>query len=237
MTSTRHKCLLLLLSVLVCPLHARENVFPDKTDDTGQETATPQDWGAARQDGDTAVAAADVVESLNGALLEAMRRAGELGYKGRYRLLEPVVRRVYDFEAISRHVLGGHWKSLTPQQRKRFIAKMSEYGIASYAAQFDAYGGERFRILAEEPFRQRFRVVKALLDTPNGEDVEFLYILRHTPEGWKIIDVRYDGVSDLALKRGQFARILSDEGFDGLLARLDKKISNYARGDKRRDEG
>ncbi len=172
--------------------------------------------------------ATPVIEKLNQALLAAMKRADELGYQGRYRLLEPVVREAFDFRAISRYVLGSYWKRLSPAQQERFVEKMTRYGIATYAAQFDDYGGERFTILSEEPFRGRFRVVKAKLRSPKDEDVEFVYILRRTRDGWKIIDVRYDGISDLALKRGQFSEILEKEGFEALLSKLDRKIADYA---------
>ncbi len=176
--------------------------------------------------------ATPIIEKLNRTLLEAMKRAGELGYQGRYRLLEPVVREAFDFRAISRYVLGSHWKRLSPEQQELFVEKMTRYGIATYAAQFDDYGGERFEILSEKPFRERFRVVKSKLRSPKEEDVEFVYILRRTGDGWKIVDVRYDGISDLALKRGQFSEILEKEGFEALLSKLDEKIADYAKEDE-----
>jgi phospholipid transport system substrate-binding protein len=177
-----------------------------------------------------ATEATRVVTQLNQALLEAMQRGKELGYPGRYRLLEPVVKKVYDFEAISRYVLGSDWKRLSPEEKQAFVKKMTEFGIAAYAAEFKEYAGEKFKILSEEPFRARLKVVKALLEDPKGENVQFVYVLKPTAEGWKIIDVRYDGVSDLALKRAQFSGILAKEGFKALLAKLDEKIANYAQG-------
>lgn len=173
---------------------------------------------------------AAVVAKLNQTLLEVMRRGKELGYTGRYRMLEPVIKEVYDFEAISRYVLGSHWKQLSEEEKKAFIQKMTEFGIAAYAAEFSDYAGEQFKILSEEPFRTRMRVVKAVLEVPQEPSVQFVYVLKPAAEGWKIIDVRYDGVSDLALKRAQFSNILAKEGFARLLAKLDERIANYARG-------
>lgn len=180
--------------------------------------------------------ARSVVASLNQAVVEAMRRANKLGYEGRYRLLAPVIREVYDFRAISRHVLGDYWKRLDKEQKRQFVDKMTAYGIAEYAGQFDGYQGEKFVIESEAPFRKRYRVVKARLQVPKDDDVEFVYILRKSKSGWKIIDVRYDGVSDLALKRGQFAEILEKGGLEDLLARLDEKIADYASGHNKKDK-
>ncbi len=205
------------------PLKSGQNRVPATS---GNKTEVPAASTAEAE-------ARGVIETLNQALLEAMKRAGELGYQGRYRLLEPVVRQTFDFRAISRYVLGSHWKRLSPEQQERFVEKMARYGVATYAAQFDDYGGERFIILSDKPFRGRFRVVKAKLQSPKDEDVEFVYILRRTRDGWKIVDVRYDGISDLALKRGQFGEILEKEGFEALLSKLDRKIADYATGDKK----
>lgn len=178
-----------------------------------------------------------VVDKLNQAVLDAMQRANELGYEGRYQLLAPVIRSAYDFKAISRYVLGDFWKQLSDEQRERFVDKMTEYGIAEYAAQFDGYDGEQFKILSEAPFRNHYRVVKARLEVPKDDDVEFVYILRRTEQGWKIIDVRYNGVSDLALKRGQFNEILTKEGYERLLVKLEEKIADYAKGDGNQEKG
>ncbi len=194
----------------------------------GPQNTTPEPTAVAESQQETEATA--VVMQLNQALLEAMQRGKELGYPGRYRLLEPVVKKVYDFESISRYVLGAEWKKLSPEEKQAFIQKMTEFGIAAYAAEFKEYAGENFKILAEEPFRERLKVVKALLEDPKGENVQFVYILKPTSDGWKVIDVRYDGVSDLALKRAQFSGILAKEGFKALLAKLDEKIANYARG-------
>ncbi|GAB6068017.1 hypothetical protein JCM13664_13360 [Methylothermus subterraneus] len=177
-----------------------------------------------------ATEAAAVVAKLNRALLKAMRQGKALGYAGRYKLLEAVVKEVYDFNSISRYVLGSHWKLLSPEEKQTFVRKMTEFGIAAYAAEFNDYAGEQFKIVGEEPFRTQLKVVKALLEVPNGQNVQFIYVLKPTPAGWKIIDVRYDGVSDLALKRAQFSGILAREGFKSLIAKLDEKIANYAKG-------
>ncbi len=202
---------------------------------TTKQQVTPENNGqSATQNNEkvasTEVQATPVVEKLNNTLLEVMKRGKELGYQGRYAFLAPVVKEVYDFKAISKYVLGKHWNTLSLEQKQNFIEKLTEYGIAAYASQFSDYAGEQFKILSEEPFRNRFRVVKSILEVPEDEDVNFVYILRKAGDSWKIIDVRYDGVSDLALKRSQFTEILGKEGFEGLLTKLDEKIANYARG-------
>lgn len=108
-----------------------------KPESSSPLTPVAEPWGQlaqAEQAASSRVEATAVVAKLNQTLLEVMRRAKELEYAGRYRLLEPVVKRVYDFGSISRYVLGPHWKQLSAEEKKVFIQKMTEFGIAAYAA-------------------------------------------------------------------------------------------------------
>jgi phospholipid transport system substrate-binding protein len=51
--------------------------------------------------------------------------------------------------------------------------------------------------------------------------VSLLYRMRQTAGGWKIIDVYYDGVSQLTTRRADFAQPLATGGAAGLLSHLD----------------
>ena len=51
-------------------------------------TAACYSFAAAEQPGP-----ADVIKGFNAVLLESMKRAGELGYTGRYKLMEPVIKK------------------------------------------------------------------------------------------------------------------------------------------------
>jgi phospholipid transport system substrate-binding protein len=52
--------------------------------------------------------------------------------------------------------------------------------------------------------------------------------MKKKDEGWQIINIIADGVSDLALKRSEYTSILSRDGFDVLIAKITEKIDNYA---------
>ena len=56
------------------------------------------------------------------------------------------------------------------------------------------------------------------------------YILLPTGLGWRIVDVIIDGgVSELTLRRSEFASVVRDKGVDGLMTALDAKIGELAR--------
>jgi phospholipid transport system substrate-binding protein len=54
------------------------------------------------------------------------------------------------------------------------------------------------------------------------------YILHRTEDQWRIINVIAEGVSDLALKRAEYAAFLKVKGFDALLMKLNEKIAQYS---------
>jgi len=47
--------------------------------------------------------------------------------------------------------------------------------------------------------------------------------MRRTPEGWKIYDVSFEGVSLVLAYRSEFDVIVKQEGIDGLIKRMTEK--------------
>ena len=172
-------------------------------------------------------AAAQVVEKLHAELLEVMKKAKALGYKGRYQRLAPLVASSYDFPFISKLVVGRYWSEFSPEQKEQFVNTFTKLSIATYANQFAGYAGEHFKtISAEESTRGRL-LIKTVLIKSNGEEVELDYMLHQKEGQWQIINVIAQGVSDLSLKRAQYTSCLKKEGFDALLQRLNEKIKSY----------
>lgn len=178
----------------------------------------------ARGGEDPAVA---VVERLHASLIESMQRGPEAGYPGRLALLTPVVAASFDFPTIARIIVGRTWKELSPGEQAQFLQAFEQLSAATYAARFDAYDGETFRTLESSEQRDA-RVVKTELVKADGETVSFVYLLRETATGWKIVNVVVDGVSDLSLKRAEYPAVIRQAGFAGLLEKLAEQSARYA---------
>ena len=175
--------------------------------------------------------AAGVVERLHAALLDAMQRADELGYAGRRELLEPVLAASFDFAFMSRLALGSEWRRLDDVQRQRWIATFQELSLATYAARFDGFSGESFATDATEPAARDTTLVKTRLVRADDEPVHLNYRLRQDGDGWRIIDIYLNGtVSEVALRRSEYAAVLERSGFEALVAELETKIGSYANG-------
>jgi len=178
----------------------------------------------------------DVVGTLNGALLDVLKHAEALGYRGRFDRLKPVMQDTFDLPFMAEKSLGLRWKALGDADRTRWIAVFGDFTVASYAANFDHYTGQSFEVLGEEPAASGTRLVRTRVVVPGADSVDFAYRLRPTGDRWAIVDVYLKGtVSELALRRSDYASALEREGFDGLLATMHRKIADLAAGRGKRE--
>lgn len=193
-------------------------------------TPTTEGSGAATPVADASAkvpsaAPSEVVERLHFGLLESMQNADQLGFQGRFEYLRPVVEENFDLAFMGSKSVGRHWKKLSPEDQAVWLDKFTGFLAANYAGNFNAYDGESFHTLGEQPAKRETRVVLTELRVPNGEDVVLNYRLRETDDGWRIIDIYLKGtVSELALRRSDFSSTLKDKGFPELAAAVDQKI-------------
>jgi len=172
--------------------------------------------------------AKQTVDKLNAALIETMKNAKQLGYKGRAAKLDSVVKETHEFNSIAQIALGSHWKDLTDEQKKSFVDKLTELSVATYAAQFNSYAGEEFKYESEQGMKSNRVTLRYELVAPKEKPVKFEYVLGQSNNQWVIINIVVDGISDLALKKAQYTSVIEREGFDSLLNKLNQKIIDHA---------
>jgi len=171
-----------------------------------------------------------VVEKLHAALLDVMKNADKLGYQGRYDKLKPVISSLFDTPLICKVILSRYWDSLNSQQQSDFIALFNKLSTATYASRFDSYSGQKFQSLSVEELHKGRLLVKTELTRPDDKPVKLDYLVHQDNSKWLIISVIADGVNDLSLKRAEYAVVIRDKGYDGLLNDIKSKISNMEKG-------
>jgi phospholipid transport system substrate-binding protein len=173
--------------------------------------------------------ATQVVARLQQTLLTVMQQAKELGFRGRYARLRPVVYETHYIPAIARLTVSRHWGGLSEAQRKQLVDTFGELSVSNYADKFDGYSGERFTQTKEERVGKS-TVVRTLLVKSNGETVRLDYTLRQVKGRWRILNITADGVSDLSTKQAEYGSVMSSGGFAALLAKLREQIQRYQSG-------
>ncbi|MBM3571318.1 MAG: hopanoid biosynthesis protein HpnM [Alphaproteobacteria bacterium] len=161
------------------------------------------------------------------ALLGIMKNANQLGYAGRYQEIDAAVRDSFNLGQMMRFAVGPDWTKLTPQQQEQAVDAFSRLTISTYAARFDGFSGERLEITGERLAQGGGAIVETRLVKSDGEPVVLNYLLRGSGGAWRILDVYLSGtISELAVRRSEFSSIIRRDGFDGLIAAIERRVAD-----------
>jgi phospholipid transport system substrate-binding protein len=170
-----------------------------------------------------------VIEQTATVLLGVMKDAKALGFDGRFQRLAPIVKSVFNLPLMAQITAGRYWTKATEDQRDRFVQAFGRMTIATLAARFDGYSGEKFNILGTEEQSPNTALVKTEVVQSDGGKVPINYLLRNSAGEWKVADVYADGsISELAVKTADFSQVLRTGGVDALVDALDKKTASIA---------
>jgi phospholipid transport system substrate-binding protein len=174
--------------------------------------------------------ARQTVQHLHFALFDMMKQGQELGYEGRYQRVEEAVRASFDIPFMARHTYGSGWKDLSPEQQAEWIDVFARFHISSIADHREKYRGQVYVILGAKMDSRGTARIHTQLDYP-GRDVDLFtdYRLRRRAEGWRIIDVHLPpAVSEVAMRRSEYQRVLERGGFEELVSTMEKRIAARA---------
>jgi phospholipid transport system substrate-binding protein len=142
----------------------------------------------------------------------------------RYKVLEPLIVATHDLPYIAEFALRRQWPQLAEVDRGRFIAAFQRLSVMTYAARFVNVGPNTFRPIALGAAAEAGRAQVTTAVARGGQpDVSFEYLLRQGSGGWRIVNIVADGVSDLALKRAEYQRVLASGTLDTLIKELESQ--------------
>lgn len=162
------------------------------------------------------------VQTLTSALLKAMKAGPAASTTERYQHLEPVIEQTFALPFMTRLSVGPDWAKIPPQQQKALIAAFRRYTIANYAHNFHDFNGQTFQVDDNVITRGADKIVRSSIASASGTSTNLLYRMREVDGAWKIVDVYFNGVSQLALHRVDFAAAIGSGGAPALLAYLNK---------------
>lgn len=130
----------------------------------------------------------------------------------------------FDFERMSRMVLGKHWGRATKEQQQQFVNEFRSLLIRTYASALTKYRNQtiEYKPLRAQPTDTEV-TVKTQIVQPGGQPLPIDYSLVKRETGWKVYDVAIEGVSLVTNYRGQFSTEVKQSGMDGLIQRLAEK--------------
>ena len=162
------------------------------------------------------------VQSLSASLLKSMRAGRSESMTERYRDLKPVIDEVFALPLMTRLSVGPSWARFSPQQQQALVKAFSRFTIANYAHNFRSFDGEKFQVDEKVVRRGPEEVVRAQLIPANDTPANLLYLMEKVDGLWRVVDVYYNGISQLALHRADFASAIGAGGAPVLIAHLNK---------------
>jgi phospholipid transport system substrate-binding protein len=129
----------------------------------------------------------------------------------------------FDFEAMSQRTLATNWKNASEQERQQFIDLFSQLIENTYIGKIEAYTDEKVEYPGEKVKGSK-AVVETLIISASA-DIPVDYRLYKKDDTWWVYDVIIEGVSLISNYRSSYQEIVKDEGFGGLLARMQEKVN------------
>ena len=165
-----------------------------------------------------------VSERLDGRKLYYDENPDEL-----YALIDELLLPHFDVRYAGRLVLGRHWKTATKEQRDRFVEVFYRFLVQSYANGILEFEQGSIKVLPMEGGQDEKRVVvKTETRMDDGSEVPINYSMRKTPDGWRVYDVRIEGVSYVQNYRNQFNAEIAALGVDAVIDRLTAEVEAAA---------
>lgn len=139
-----------------------------------------------------------------------------------YKLVDDTLLPHFDTQFAGRAVLGTHWTAATPEQRRRFVDAFYKSLLRTYADALVDFTADRMKIY---PLKvadgAKSATVRSKVKRSSGAQIDVLYIMRRTPQGWKAWDVSIDGISSVRSFKEDLGAEIDQKGIDAVIKRLE----------------
>jgi phospholipid transport system substrate-binding protein len=146
---------------------------------------------------------------------------------GLYKLVGETLLPHFDTPYSAQLVLGTHWRTATPEQRKRFVDAFYNSLLYTYGDAMIDFTADRLHVLPTKTDGTTERAtVRTEIKRSNGTKVQVNYSLRKSNGEWKAWDVVIDGISYVKSYREDYGAEVDQKGLDAVIARLEAKANS-----------
>jgi phospholipid transport system substrate-binding protein len=138
----------------------------------------------------------------------------------------------FDVPAIGKTVLGRYWRQATPEEQQEYLKLFEDFLVGNYAQRFGEYAGEKFTTAGVRDAGDSMIIVFTLVARPNGQTARLDWLMRSDADGYKILDLKIEGISMSETHRSEFASVIQNSGgkVAGLIDALRKKARQLGTG-------
>lgn len=142
-----------------------------------------------------------------------------------YQLAEEKILPNFDFERVSRLVLGKAWRKVDDNQKNQFKTEFKTLLLRTYAVALGKYKDQQieYKPLRMNP-EDAIATVKTSIIQSGAQPISVDYTLAKIEDGsWKVFDITIENVSLVTNYRSQFASEIKNNGIDSLISKLAEK--------------
>ena len=138
-------------------------------------------------------------------------------------LIEARVVPVFDFSRMTQLAMARNWRQATTRQQALLTAEFKAMLLRTYSATLASYRDHAVTYRASR-FSPGDTDATVRSEVKQGGKVYKMdYEMTRTPEGWKVYDVKLDGISLVTTYREGFTAKIREAGVDGLIRALAEK--------------
>jgi len=146
-------------------------------------------------------------------------------------LVETRILPFFDFSRMTQIAVARNWRLATPEQQKALTTEFKTLLVRTYSTALSSY---RNQVIEFKPLRAASGAtevtVKSVMKQRGAEPLTMDYDMEKLAAGWKVYDIKIDGVSLITTSRESFADKVRDAGVEGLIKSLaDKNRQGDAR--------
>lgn len=139
----------------------------------------------------------------------------------RRHFIEDIIRYRVSYEDAAQRALGLQWKRLTDSERQEYVSLFMHLLRDMLANNIDQYYDEEMLYLSERR-HDRFAEVRTNL-VGSKVNTSLYFRLGNQSGQWLIYDVVIDGTSLVRSYKAQFARIIRDDSYAGLIEKMKQR--------------
>jgi len=131
---------------------------------------------------------------------------------------------LFDFTRMTQLAVARNWRAASTEQQTSLTAEFRTLLVRTYSTALSSY---RDQIIEFKPLRMAPGdaevTVKSVVKQPGMDPLTIDYDMARTASGWKVYDIKIDGISLITTYRETFAEKVRSEGVDGLIKSLADK--------------
>ena len=132
-----------------------------------------------------------------------------------------------DYDRLAKLSLDKEWAKRSPQQRDRFVSLLRQLVERQYQRNMESTLEYKVKWVGTEPIETGVKVKSSAKSTKKKRQppVTIDYSMSPAGDEWKVFDIFTDEVSLVKNYKRQFRRVIKDEGWSGLIGRMEKKLN------------